>query len=150
MLSATLGAAYAAGLTRIELEVVASNAAAIALYERGGFAHDGRKRAAPIVDNRVEDLICMAIARADAPGAARLPFAREGEGRPQGREADGNPGTQTTRGLRVFSPGNRPKSRSAVHNSVTPCCWQSAATLASCTSGPPTRPVSMTSRSFLQ
>jgi len=33
---------------------------------------------------------------------------------------------------------NREKSRSAVHNCVTPCAWQSAAILASCTIGPTT------------
>jgi RimJ/RimL family protein N-acetyltransferase len=48
------------GFTRIELEVFESNARAIALYERRGFVHEGRKRAARILDGRTEDVLCMA------------------------------------------------------------------------------------------
>lgn len=48
-------------LARIELEVFASNVAAIALYERLGFVHEGRKRSARILDGRIEDMLCMAL-----------------------------------------------------------------------------------------
>jgi ribosomal protein S18 acetylase RimI-like enzyme len=70
LLAATLEAARAAGLSRIELEVLASNDAAVALYERHGFRHEGRKRAARILDGRVEDLLCMArLETGDGPSS---------------------------------------------------------------------------------
>jgi RimJ/RimL family protein N-acetyltransferase len=63
LLRETLDAALAAGLVRIELEVFASNERAVALYERSGFVCEGRKRAARILDGRVEDILCMALLR---------------------------------------------------------------------------------------
>ena len=48
------------GLTRIELDVLASNEAAIHLYERSGFVLEGRKRRARILDGEEDDLLCMA------------------------------------------------------------------------------------------
>ena len=57
----TIDCAHEAGLTRIELEVLASNEGAIALYERVGFVHEGRKRAARLLDGRSEDILCMAL-----------------------------------------------------------------------------------------
>lgn len=63
LLRATLGAAFEAGLTRIELEVLASNEKAVALYEHLGFLHEGRKQAARCVDGRTEDILCMAVLR---------------------------------------------------------------------------------------
>ncbi len=60
LLCETLAAAEAAGLTRIELEVLASNQLAIALYERNGFAHEGRKRRARILAGLADDVLCMA------------------------------------------------------------------------------------------
>ena len=63
LLRETIDAALAAGLTRVELEVLASNEPAVALYERFDFTHEGRKRAARILDDRVEDILCMALVR---------------------------------------------------------------------------------------
>jgi putative acetyltransferase len=44
----------------VELEVYASNTAAIALYRRRGFEIEGVKRGIRILDGRVEDVVCMA------------------------------------------------------------------------------------------
>lgn len=63
LLEATIDAALAAGLTRVDLEVYDSNGPAIALYERAGFRHEGRKRAARVLDGRVEDILCMGLVR---------------------------------------------------------------------------------------
>ena len=63
LLRETIDAALAADLTRLELEVLASNEPAVSLYERTGFTHEGRKQAARILDNRVEDILCMALVR---------------------------------------------------------------------------------------
>ena len=52
-----------------------------------------------------------------------------------------------TSGLRQGSPGKRPKSRSAVHSSRTPCAAHSAAIRASCTAGPEIRPSRTSERS---
>lgn len=60
LLVETVEAAERAGLTRVELEVFRKNAAAIRLYERHGFVHEGVKRQARIVDGIADDLICMA------------------------------------------------------------------------------------------
>jgi RimJ/RimL family protein N-acetyltransferase len=60
LLDATLRALPELAITRVELEVFESNARAIRLYERGGFAHEGRKRAARMLDGRTEDVLCMA------------------------------------------------------------------------------------------
>jgi ribosomal protein S18 acetylase RimI-like enzyme len=63
LLRETIEAALAAGLTRLELEVFATNEPAVALYEKTGFTHEGRKRAARVLDDRVEDILCMALVR---------------------------------------------------------------------------------------
>ncbi|MFQ5745385.1 MAG: GNAT family N-acetyltransferase, partial [Acidobacteriota bacterium] len=63
LLRETIDAAHAAGLTRLELEVLASNEKAIVLYERSGFVREGRKRDARILNNRAEDILCMALLR---------------------------------------------------------------------------------------
>ena len=47
------------GLTRVELEVVVENAAAVHLYEDLGFEREGVKRAAFLVDGRLADLLIM-------------------------------------------------------------------------------------------
>ena len=60
LLVGTLEGAAAQGITRVELEVFATNERAIALYERHGFAHEGRKRGARVLDGRSEDILCMA------------------------------------------------------------------------------------------
>ena len=54
-------AARAMGMERIELEVFASNAAAIELYQALGFVSEGIKRKARKLDGRYEDNIQMAL-----------------------------------------------------------------------------------------
>ncbi len=49
------------GLTRIELEVYASNTIAIALYRRLGFVEEGLKRRARFLDGKYQDLLIMAL-----------------------------------------------------------------------------------------
>jgi RimJ/RimL family protein N-acetyltransferase len=53
--------ARAKGIERIELEVFASNANAIRLYEQLGFAHEGIKRKARKLDGAYDDLVLMAL-----------------------------------------------------------------------------------------
>ena len=60
LLARTLGAAEAAGMTRVELDVFASNTRAIRLFERAGFVHEGLKRGARLLDGRADDVVCMA------------------------------------------------------------------------------------------
>lgn len=61
LLEATVTKALSNGLTRIELEVFASNRAAIALCERFGFEHEGRKKKARYVDGTWDDIVIMAL-----------------------------------------------------------------------------------------
>jgi RimJ/RimL family protein N-acetyltransferase len=61
LLEGTLARARRAGLLRVELEVYASNPVAIALYERCGFRHEGRRRRARLLDGVAEDVVEMAI-----------------------------------------------------------------------------------------
>lgn len=57
-----------AGVLRVELTVWADNARAIGLYERFGFAHEGRHRAWGLRAGRYEDALCMARLHPDAVG----------------------------------------------------------------------------------
>jgi RimJ/RimL family protein N-acetyltransferase len=50
-----------AGIERIELEVLASNTAAIRLYEKVGFVHEGVKRRARHLDGAWDDNVMMAL-----------------------------------------------------------------------------------------
>jgi ribosomal protein S18 acetylase RimI-like enzyme len=68
LLEHTLAAARASGIARVELEVYASNAAAIALYERCGFRHEGLRRRARLLDGVAEDVVEMALLFDEAPG----------------------------------------------------------------------------------
>ncbi len=61
LLRATLENAREMGLTRVELTVREPNARARELYEKAGFAVEGLKRNAVRVDDRYENLLCMAI-----------------------------------------------------------------------------------------
>ncbi len=61
LVQATLVHAAEVGLTRIELEVFASNTNAVALYRTLGFKHEGRKRGARDLDGIVDDVELMAI-----------------------------------------------------------------------------------------
>lgn len=51
------------GLTRLELEVFASNLMAISLYEHYGFKHEGTKQNARFVDGEYGDVFIMAQCR---------------------------------------------------------------------------------------
>lgn len=70
LLAATIADAFQKGIARIELEVFAANARAIALYKKFGFVEEGRKRQARCLDGVYEDSICMALIKADAPPTA--------------------------------------------------------------------------------
>ena len=61
LLKAAIDAAWAAGLTRIELVVRVDNANATALYERHGFVVEGRQRQAFRVDGVYFDAVAMAL-----------------------------------------------------------------------------------------
>jgi ribosomal protein S18 acetylase RimI-like enzyme len=63
LLEATLRGAGRCGITRVQLEVFASNRAAISLYEAFGFECEGPKRRAQELDGIAEDLVCMARVR---------------------------------------------------------------------------------------
>ncbi|KAF9236487.1 acyl-CoA N-acyltransferase [Melanogaster broomeanus] len=49
------------GLHRVSLSVFASNARAIAVYEKAGFVMEGRKRAAVWTNNQWEDVLSMGL-----------------------------------------------------------------------------------------
>jgi putative acetyltransferase len=51
------------GLLRVELEVLATNAPAIHLYETVGFVHEGRKRKGAVRRGRHEDVLVMGRVR---------------------------------------------------------------------------------------
>ena len=57
----TIAAARTMEMSRIELDVFASNAAALALYHRLGFVVEGIKRGAARIDGREEDIVAMAL-----------------------------------------------------------------------------------------
>ncbi len=61
LLRACLDKARAKGLTRIELEARADNAAAIRLYERMGFTHEARTRHALRFDAMYYDAVQMSL-----------------------------------------------------------------------------------------
>lgn len=58
---AALQRARAIGLERVELDVFASNAPAIGLYEKLGFVQEGIHRRARKLDGQYDDLISMAL-----------------------------------------------------------------------------------------
>lgn len=55
--------AWKNGLTRLELEVFASNVGAIALYEKFGFKHEGIKLNGRLIDGQYRDVCIMAQCR---------------------------------------------------------------------------------------
>lgn len=67
LMRAAIAAAWAKGLTRIELTVRADNPNARALYERMGFAHEGLQRGAFRVDGESVDSHAMALLRDATP-----------------------------------------------------------------------------------
>ena len=60
LFEAALHAAQDEGLERVELDVYASNTAAISLYEKFGFEVEGRKRRARKLDGEYDDMLIMA------------------------------------------------------------------------------------------
>ena len=81
LLAATIADAFQKGLTRIELEVFADNACALALYRKFGFVEEGRKRHARGLAGIPEDSIDMVLLKAEA-----LPSACATESNPAERE----------------------------------------------------------------
>lgn len=65
LLSAALAAAWAQGMTRVELTVYASNTGAIALYEKRGFVKEGCLRKRALIDGAYVDTWFMAVLRDD-------------------------------------------------------------------------------------
>jgi RimJ/RimL family protein N-acetyltransferase len=63
LLNAILEKAADAGFVRIELDVHADNARAIALYDKVGFVREGVVRDAVFVDGEYRDAITMALVR---------------------------------------------------------------------------------------
>jgi ribosomal protein S18 acetylase RimI-like enzyme len=61
LVSHTIQKAKESGLERIELEVFASNVAAIRLYEKMGFVTEGVKSKARKIDGTYDDIIEMAL-----------------------------------------------------------------------------------------
>ena len=61
LLSETIRAAHAMGLERVELEVFASNLAAIALYRKLGFVVEGTKKRVRKLDGAYDDDVLMAL-----------------------------------------------------------------------------------------
>jgi ribosomal protein S18 acetylase RimI-like enzyme len=61
LLEHTIGAAKEIGLERIELEVFASNTAAIRLYEKAGFVVEGVKKKGRKLAGEYDDLVQMAL-----------------------------------------------------------------------------------------
>ena len=59
----SLNDAWARGLTKVELQVFASNMPAIALYEKFGFEREGVKVKGRLVDGGYEDIIIMGLLR---------------------------------------------------------------------------------------
>lgn len=54
-----------ANLRRLHLEVIASNSAAIRVYEKAGFMHEGRQREHAWVRGHYEDVVRMGILRSE-------------------------------------------------------------------------------------
>ena len=65
--TAAIDAAQAAGMTRIELEVLATNLNAIHLYGKLGFVREGVKRRARYLDGAWEDNVLMALLAGEPP-----------------------------------------------------------------------------------
>ena len=61
LLGATIRMAREIGLAKVELSVYASNAPAIALYWKHGFAEEGRKRRGRCVDGVYDDVLLFAL-----------------------------------------------------------------------------------------
>ena len=60
LLQVAMEAAGKIGITKVELEVFASNVPAIALYEAAGFVTEGVKKGSRRLDGHIDDIVCMA------------------------------------------------------------------------------------------
>ena len=65
LLSLVLETAFQKGLQRIELEVYASNQAAIRTFQKAGFVEEGRKRRARFLDGKWDDILVMGCLKDD-------------------------------------------------------------------------------------
>ena len=72
LLDQALSAASGAGFRRVELEVYASNTAALSLYKSCGFTVEGVKRAMRLLDGRVDDVVLMACSMTNGSPEALL------------------------------------------------------------------------------
>lgn len=61
LLARTIASSAAAGISRIELEVFASNTRAIHVFEKTGFVREGLKSRARLLDGVADDIVCMAL-----------------------------------------------------------------------------------------
>ncbi|MFT3734043.1 MAG: GNAT family N-acetyltransferase [Rhodocyclaceae bacterium] len=65
LMTHTINAAWAAGFTRIELDVLQNNQRGMRLYESLGFRHEGRRVAAICIDGQYQDSLVMALLHPD-------------------------------------------------------------------------------------
>ena len=72
LLDQALSAASGAGFRRVELDVYASNTAALSLYKSCGVTVEGVKRAMRLLDGRVDDVVLMACSMTDGSPEALL------------------------------------------------------------------------------
>ena len=70
LLRDVLGRVFAKGLSRVEVEVFASNLAAVRLYEQEGFVTEGRKRRARLLDGIEDDILMLGLLRDEWSRAA--------------------------------------------------------------------------------
>lgn len=73
LMQSAIDAAWARGLSRIELSVRTDNTRAARLYERLGFEHEGIKRRACLVDGVYHDIRAMALLREPAAACSAAP-----------------------------------------------------------------------------
>lgn len=63
LIERAIAAAWEAGIERVELEVFAGNAPAVALYRKVGFLEEGRKRRARKPDGAFDDVLVFGLLR---------------------------------------------------------------------------------------
>lgn len=66
LLKLALKDGFSKGLSRIGLDVYASNIPGIRLYEKCGFQVEGRKRRARFIDNQYDDILVMGLLKPEA------------------------------------------------------------------------------------
>ena len=70
LLREVLRRVFVKSLLRVELEVFASNLAAVRFYEQEGFVTEGRKRRSRILDGAEDEMLVMGLLREEWPLAA--------------------------------------------------------------------------------